>query len=249
MTTKSFRTLIIDDEVLALNRLRRLLIPFSPAIQIIDEATGGSEAIQKINELKPDLIFLDIQIPECNGFDVLAQIDHDPLVIFCTAYDEYALKAFRTNSIDYLLKPIEEKRLQESIQKLQRIYEGNDSMIRKNIQSLLASYTNPALKRIQIKTGDKYQLVKLEEICFLKADEKYVELHTKDQKHLITDSLNGLADQLPEDFVRVHRSVIINLNYVKEIIRLSNNLFEVRMQDSLGSRLPVSRNFKKNLNL
>ncbi len=249
MNNKAFRTLIIDDEPLALNRLERMLKPFESSIQLIGHASGGKEAIEKIDTLKPDLIFLDIQMPELTGFDVLEKVDHDPLVIFCTAFDKYALKAFETNSVDYLLKPVEEKRLDESIQKLKRLTEGNEKTFRLNLQSLLDNYSKTSIKRIQVKIGDKYRLIKLDEIFFFRADEKYVEIHTLDQKHLITESLTTLSEKLPDDFVRVHRSVIINLNHMDEIIRLSNNLFEVRMKDSNKTRLPVSRKYKKSLNL
>ena len=121
--------------------------------------------------------------------------------------------------------------------------------VRQNLQSLLDNYSNPTIKRIQVKIGDKYRLIKLDEILFFKADEKYVEIHTMDQKYLITDSLTTLTEQLPDDFVRVHRSAIINLNHMDEIIRLSSNVFEVRMKNSDKTRLPLSRKYKKSLNL
>ncbi|MFC2104663.1 LytR/AlgR family response regulator transcription factor [Bacteroidota bacterium] len=242
-----YKTILIDDEALAVERLQRMLEPFSSIIEIIDTAYNGEEAIKKINNQKPELIFLDIQMPEINGFAVLQQITHNPIVIFTTAFDQYALKAFETNSIDYLLKPITSKRLEESIEKLTRLTDKDH--IHKQIKALLNNIGTKQTQWIQVKIGDKVRFVKIRDIYFLKAEDKYVDMHTFDQHYLLNNSLTALKTDLSEDFVRIHRSSIINLNFVDEIIKMSNNLYEVRMKDKNQTRLAVSRKLKSNLGL
>ncbi len=238
-----YKTILIDDEPLALQRLERLLAPFE-FIEITATASSGFEAVEKINELKPDLIFLDIQMPELTGFEVLEQIDESPFIIFSTAYDEYALKAFETNSIDYLLKPIEPKRLKTALEKLQRFTQEDIGLYKEQLQKLLASFKAPSKKRIKVKIGNHIRLLNVEDIYYFRAEDKYVEVHTFDESFLLNQSLNQLqADLPPDDFVRVHRSAIINLNFLMEI---KNNFgtYRVRMLDKNKSELPVSRNSK-----
>jgi two-component system LytT family response regulator len=176
-----YKTILIDDEPLALQRLERLLQPYSELIEIIDRANNGLEAVEKIDALKPDLIFLDIQMPELNGFEVLDQVAHLPLIIFSTAYDEYALKAFETNSIDYLLKPVDPERLQKALDKLQRLTGDDKSALQTQLQSLLTSVKVPATKRIQARAGDHIRLINEKDIYFFRAVDKYVEAHTFDE--------------------------------------------------------------------
>ena len=245
-----YKTILIDDESLALQRLRRLLLPHKEVIEIIDQAANGSEAVDKINALKPDLIFLDIQMPELNGFEVLEQLTSMPLIIFSTAYDEYALKAFETNSIDYLLKPIDPKRLNQALEKLQRLTQDDLSKFQNQLQEMISGLKQSAIKRIQVRIGDRIRMLNIEDINFFKAVDKYVEAHTFDESFLLSRSLNQLESELPaEDFVRIHRSAIINLNYLNEAFRWFGGSYRVRMLDKKKTELPVSRYSKSKLGL
>ncbi len=243
-----FKTILIDDESLALQRLERLLKPYTGFIEIVETASHGLEAVDKINTVKPDLIFLDIQMPELTGFEVLARIEQSPLIIFTTAYDEYALKAFETNSIDYLLKPIDPKRLKKSLEKLQRLTNDEKSSLHDQVQGLLLNLKKTTTKRIQVRVGDYIRFVKLQDIYFFRAEDKYVEVCTFDKSYLLSQSLNQLETQLPEDdFVRIHRSAIINLNHLVEMKKWFSGTYRVRMRDNKKTELPVSRRFKTKL--
>ena len=243
-----FKTLLIDDEPLALQRLERLLQPHADCVEILDRASNGHEAVEKINALKPDLIFLDIQMPELNGFEVLERIEHLPLIIFSTAYDEYALKAFETNSIDYLLKPVSPERLKQSLEKLKNLTSRDKQILNDQFHNLLSSFKKKPAKRIQVRVGDHIQFLNLSDIYFFRAKDKYVEVHTFEKPFLIDQSLILLETQLPEeDFVRIHRSAIVNLNHIDEMIKWFNGTYRVRMRDKNKTELPVSRNYKKNI--
>ena len=164
---EKYRTLIADDEQPALDRLKKLLAEHSGKIEVIGEAKNGLECLEMIDRLKPDLLFLDIQMPGLNGFEVLQQTSHSPIVIFCTAYDEYALKAFETNSIDYIMKPVKAERIQKSIEKL-------DSLIRKpdkeKMLRLIDSYISQAPKKeitsMPVKVGVRMLYVQIEDIVY-----------------------------------------------------------------------------------
>ena len=245
-----FRTILIDDEPLALERLKRLLEPFIDIIEILDCACDGRDATEKINRLKPELIFLDIQMPGLNGFEVLERIDFLPLIIFSTAYDEYALKAFETNSIDYLLKPVEPERLEVSIEKLKRLTTGEKDNFREKLDILLSELKKPSLKRLQVKVGDSIVLLKVCDVCFFRAIDKYVEAGTYDKTYLLSNTLNQLEQELSsDDFVRIHRSAIINLNHLEKIIRWFGGRYKVRLKDKNKTELDVSRNSRYKLGI
>ncbi len=245
----TYKTILVADEPLALQRLERLLAP-SAFIEIMAKATSGFEAVEKINELKPDLIFLDIQMPELTGFEVLEQIDESPFIIFSTAYDEYALKAFETNSIDYLLKPIEPKRLHSALEKLKRLTKEDLDQYKKQLQALLSGLEAPFQKRIKVKIGNYIRLLKVADIYYFRAEDKYVEAHTFDESFLLNQSLNQLQADLPaDDFVRVHRTAIINLNHLKEIKKMHMGSYLARMKNKQKTEIPVSRNSRTKLGL
>lgn len=237
MTTYS--TLIIDDEAPARIRIRRLLAAYHEKIRIIDEATDGIEALQKINNLKPDLVFLDIQMPGLNGFEVLQQAEHLPVVIFTTAFDQYALQAFETNSVDYLLKPIESERLKLAIEKLERLNGGTS---RDQIQKIVAYVNQLKPKReitsFPVKTGDTIHLVRVTEVAYLEAKDKYVTIHTLEGKQFLTDvSLKAMEEKLPDNFLRVHRAFIVNKNIVTEIHKYFQGRYAIVLNDKLHSRI------------
>ena len=246
----NYRTILIDDELLALERLKRLLEPYSEIVGIIDCAYDGRDAVEKINRLKPELIFLDIQMPELNGFEVLEQIDFLPLIIFSTAYNEYALKAFETNSIDYLLKPVEPERLKVSIEKLKRLTTGEKDTFREKLDRLLSELKKPSIKRLQVTVGDSIFMLNVCDICFFRAADKYVEAGTYDKTYLLSKTLNQLEQELSlDDFVRIHRSAIINLNHLEKIFRWFGGRYKVRLNDKNKTELDVSRNSRHKLGI
>jgi len=246
----TYKTILIDDEPLALKRLERLLQPYGDTIEIVGRAENGADAVALIDSLKPDLVFLDIQMPELTGFDVLERIKYTPLVIFSTAYDQYALQAFDVNSIDYLLKPVDPERLKKAVNKLLRLSDAAAGDLRDRIEKMLAAAPSATTKRIQVKLGDKVKLIAVSEIVYFRASDKYVEVHAHGKMHLITKSLTQLESELATgEFVRVHRSVIINVNFVDEFEKDFGGGYIVRMKDAARTTLPVSRRYKSRLDL
>ncbi len=226
------KALIIEDERLARVELRKLLSPFKE-IKIIGEAVNAEDAINKINELSPDLIFLDIQIPGKNGFELLEELDSVPKVIFTTAYDEYALKAFEYNAIDYLLKPIEPKRLEETIKKI-------TESERNEITSELGHYVLTENDQVFVKDGDRYWFVKLSSVRLFESEGNYVRLYFDNNKPLILRTLNYLDERLDDKtFFRANRKYIINLKWIENIEPWLNGGLLVKLKG--GNKIEVSR--------
>lgn len=205
------KAIIIDDERLARNELKRLLDNF-PKIEIIGEAANAEEAIPMIEDMQPDLIFLDIQMPGKNGFELLEAIEGKvPEVIFTTAYDEYALKAFEFNALDYLLKPIDQSRLAEALVRLEEEHQ-HDVQRKADIKLLNEN------DQVFVKDGEKCWFVKLGKVRLFESMGNYVRLHFDDQKPMILKSLNSLEEKLdPKIFFRTNRKHIINLNFIDKI--------------------------------
>jgi two-component system LytT family response regulator len=246
----SYKAVLVDDEPLAIKRLERILGPYQDTIEIVGKAQSGADAVELINELRPDLVFLDIQMPELTGFDVLERLDYTPLVIFSTAYDEYALRAFEVNSIDYLLKPVDPKRLKQAVDKLLRLSDSAAGNLRERIEKMLKTVPEAATHRIRIRLGDKIKLIPVTEIVYFRSSDKYVEVHTRGKTYLITRSLSQLESELSADeFVRVHRSVIVNLDFIEEFAKDFGGGYVVYMKDAERTVLPVSRRYKSRLNL
>lgn len=237
---KTWTTLIIDDEQLARQRLKRLLKPYEE-FEIVGEASNGADGQEQINQLKPELIFLDIEMPVLNGFEMLAQLQHQPKVVFTTAYDQYAIKAFEEDSIDYLLKPIEPERLEKTVKKLwQTLPQPTAPLPLETLMKQLM--VKKDIKTLTVKIGDKILLIKLEDIIYIEAEEKYVFLHTADgKKHLTDFTIVGLEEKLPEQFIRIHRSIIINTEHIKEIRRGFNGALIFMMDNAAISKLTSSR--------
>lgn len=239
------KALIIDDERLARTELKRLLEPFKE-IEIVGEAVNAEEAIEKIAQLNPKLIFLDIQMPGKSGFDMLEELDKVPKVIFTTAYDEYALKAFEYNALDYLLKPIEPKRLEEAIRKIVEVGK-KDVQIKSALPDVLS-----AEDQVFVKDGDKCWFVKLERIRLFESEGNYVRLYFEDNKPLILRTLNYLDERLdPRSFFRANRKYIINLKWIESIEPWLNGGLLVKLKG--GQKVEVSRRqavkFKEMLSL
>jgi two-component system LytT family response regulator len=238
------KALIIDDERLARVELRRLLTPFKE-INVVGEAVNVEDALNKITELSPDLIFLDIQMPGKNGFELLEELDSVPVVVFTTAYDEYALKAFEYNAMDYLLKPIEPKRLEDTIKKI----------IERNRKYSLQDSDSPVLKetdQVFVKDGDRCWFVKLTNVRLFESEGNYVRLYFDDNKPLILRTLNYLDERLDgKTFFRANRKHIVNLKWIENIEPWLNGGLLVKLKG--GNKIEVSRRqaikFKEMLSL
>jgi two-component system LytT family response regulator len=230
------RAIIIDDERLARAELRKLLQEF-PDIEIVDEAGNVEEGISKIDTHNPDLIFLDIQMPGKTGFDLLAEVDKAPQVIFTTAYDEYALKAFEVNALDYLLKPVEPKRLADAIHKLNASENGNHTQgyVPQENRSLLTEED-----QVFVKDGDRCWFVKLSEIRLFESVGNYAKVFFGTNKPLILKSLNALEERLDEKtFFRANRKHIVNLRLIEKIEPYFNGGLLLELKG--GEKIEVSR--------
>lgn len=234
-----WKTIVIDDEQLARQRIKRLLKAYDE-IDVIAEAQDGGKGLELIHLHQPDLIFLDIEMPVLNGFEMLAKLTHQPKVVFTTAYDQYAIKAFEEGSVDYLLKPIEIERLDKTIKKLKQT---NLAAAPLQIEALIRQmHQKKVIKTLTVKLGDKILLVKLTDIVYVQAEDKYVFLHTIDgRKHLTDFTLSALEEKLPEEFVRVHRSEIINTEYIKEIRKGFNGALIFVLSNADETRVTSSR--------
>jgi len=236
---------VIDDEPAARRLMKNLLTAYQDIIMVIDEAGNGREAIEKIEALKPDLIFLDIQMPDLTGFEVIERLSHKPSIIFTTAYEQYAIKAFETFSIDYLLKPIKEERLEQSIQKLKSFGRISGTIDVSGLQEIIRQFQLPAkASALPIKTGDRIILLRYENIAYMEAQDKYVYIYTTDgSKHLTDNSLTGLSEKLPSQFYRIQKSYIINKDKIREMHRHFNGRYLFVMDDKPGTRLTSGRTY------
>lgn len=237
----AYNTLIIDDEPLARQRLRQLLIPYAASVTVIGEAANGEEGLKLIEALRPDLLFLDIEMPLLGGFDLLKQLKQQPRVVFVTAYDQYALKAFEENSIDYLLKPVEAPRLEKTIHKLLQATAPAAAIDVHRLEERVRPILQP-ISSLTVKLGDRILLVKVADLVAVEAEDKYVVLHTRDGKRHLTDyTLAGLEQQLPGHFIRIHRSTIINTEHIREIRKAFNGSYAFVMEAVDSPRFKSSR--------
>jgi len=221
------RALIVDDEALARERVRTLLAD-APGITIVAECSGGREAVAKILAERPDLVFLDVQMPDLDGFDVLEAVASEwlPAVIFVTAYDEYAIKAFDVHAIDYLLKPIEPERFRKALARVKK-------------RDLLALLDERPIDRLVIRTRSKVSFLKPSEIDWIEADGKHAVLHAGRETHVVRHTLTRLEQRLvPHGFVRVHRSAIVNVDRIKELEPWFHGEYVVILND--GTKLTSS---------
>jgi two-component system LytT family response regulator len=229
------RAIIIDDERLARAELRKLLQDF-PEVEVIDEAANAEEGITKIEAQNPDLIFLDIQMPGRTGFDMLSSLEKSPNVIFTTAYDEYALKAFEVNALDYLLKPVEPKRLADAIQKLHFIETKEPGANGENINKSLLTEND----QVFVKDGERCWFVKLSDIRLFESVGNYAKVFFGNNKPLILKSLNALEERLDEKmFFRANRKHIVNLRMIEKIEPYFNGGLLLELKG--GEKIEVSR--------
>jgi two-component system LytT family response regulator len=238
------KTILIDDESLALSRLRRLLEKHQDVFSIVSEARNGAEGLVEIDKHNPDVIFLDIEMPLLNGFEMLSKLAKMPLVVFSTAYDQYAIRAFEENSVDYLLKPVENDRLLKTIDKIRNITSagvttpGNNPYSDNLLRLLEEMKPKKEIFSLSVKSGDRILLIPLTEITHFEAEEKYVFLNTLDgQKYLLNYTLTSLEEKLPRHYLRISRAGIVNSHHIKEIQKHFNGKYVILMRDRKASQV------------
>lgn len=242
---KPYRAIIIDDELPARLRLNKLSADFPDIIEVVGEAENGNIAVELIDKVQPDLIFLDIQMPGKNGFEVLRQIRHNPFVVFCTAYDEFALRAFDSLCVDYLLKPVTRDRFEDCVHKLKK-FSGhhNDFNLQQLSGKLNFLHKREDVTSIPVKAGDRVIFVKVEDVSYFMADEKYVTLVTKHAKsHLLDCSLKKMEEKLGHQFIRIHKTYLVNRKLIREVHKHFNNRYVLVMDDYEQSRLTSGRSY------
>lgn len=268
MTVSDYSVVIVDDEPLAREHLRSLIEEID-GFEILGECRDGREAVSAIRRLKPDIVLLDIQLPELSGMEVVRELyDTDtPLIIFVTAYDKYALKAFDIHALDYLLKPFSQERFYEALGRARdQLQLGKQSYVREDITRLINTYNelvqpnavaaNPSvaaehspierLERIPVRQGGKVVLVETRNIVWIEALDYYVQLHCGERTHLIRESMKWLEERLDKSvFVRIHRSAIVNLNFIRELRPLAGGDHDVILSDH--TKLKLSRRRKDHL--
>jgi len=238
---KKIRAVIVDDEELARQMLRELL-GSHPEIEIAAECANGFEAVKAVTELKPDLLFLDIQMPKLDGFEVLELVGSDRATIFVTAFDEYALKAFDIHAVDYLLKPFGAERFETALQRAKQRLSGGQAVAGPVPAELASSARPPAqyLERIAVKDGTRVFIIPVTKLDYAEAQDDYVALSTDGRQHLKQQTITSLEAALdPARFLRIHRSYIVNLEKVAKIEPYSKDNYVVVLANEI--QLPVSR--------
>lgn len=245
---KTYSCIIVDDEPLARKRIQSLLEQ-DAEIKILKVCANGKEAIEAVNEQLPDMLFIDIQMPELNGFEVVQALESKsiPAIIFVTAYDEFALKAFEVHAIDYLLKPFENERFFATVNRAKSLIKSNEPLdINEKVAQLVEELTakKQFIKRIMVKNSDKVFFIEVDEIDYLESSGNYVKIHSGGKHQLVRDTLTNMMNNLdPEIFFRVHRTTVVNIQKVKELQPWFHGDYLVVMKD--GTKLNMSRNYKE----
>ncbi len=234
------RAFLVDDEHLARERMKSLLEHASAPIEIIGESGIASEAIEQINELKPDVIFLDIQMPGLDGFDVVSMLDKPrPYIVFVTAYDEFAIKAFEVYALDYLTKPVRLERLNKSLDRLQDVASQKE-LQQESIEKVIEEQSQKPLHVLTGKKGRSIHILDINEVQYLEANEKLIYAYTDSASFRIDGTLDQLEQRLTDGrFVRIHRSFLVNVTYVSELIPWFSGSYEIKLTS--GKQLSVSR--------
>lgn len=249
----TLRAIVIDDEPLARTRLCKLIEQHDD-VEVVDEAGSGAGAVAAIEEHHPDVIFLDIEMPDFNGFEVLKKLTRRPWVIFTTGYDHYAMQAFEAAGIDYLLKPIETEHLERALGKVQRMHGSTQDHFEERVEKLLRSWNiqpqaKQYLERIAVRLGERILLIDVRDVTHFYASDKYVFARTAAGKeHIVSQTIAELEEQLdPQFFARVHRSTIVNVRHIKEIQIWFGGKYRLLLDDKDASEVVVSRNMAKKL--
>lgn len=236
--------IIAEDEPHSLNRLKNMLEDFD-YIEIVGEAEDGEAAIKEINSKRPDLIFLDINMPGKNGFEVLQEIQYDPMIVFVTAYEKYALKAFEENAVDYILKPMDKSRLEKSLNRVIDKNQKLDSNMLDMLKELIKK--EEFITRFSIKGHNEITIIPEEDVYYFKAQEKYTFLCTHDKEHFYDASLKKLESNLnPKKFLRIHKSYIVAMDKVAKIQKQFLRDYIVELSDKEGTILKVGRSYIQN---
>jgi two-component system LytT family response regulator len=242
------RTFLVDDEPLGRERIRSLLA-HEPDVEIIGEAEDGEAALDAIQRLHPDLVFLDIQMPGLDGFGVVRGLTPPiPLIIFVTAYDQHAIKAFEAHALDYLLKPAKPARLRDALQRARaqlQLARTPAAELPRQLLDLLATREpeRPTLTRLPVRTNERTTFVRVGAVDWIEAAGNYVVLHVGKENHILRDSLAALEDQLPRSFLRISRSTIVNLDRVRELQAMAAGEHVVILQD--GRQIPMTRGVRE----
>jgi two-component system, LytTR family, response regulator len=250
----AIRTIVADDERLARKKLR-ILLDSEPQVEVVAECPNGRQTVSAIRSFRPDMLLLDIQMPDLNGFEVLGEISSDemPQVIFTSAYDQYAIRAFETHALDYLLKPFDQDRLHAAIERASvEIRKSQDQEFTHRVLELLSSVKSekkniPELEdRLAIRTNGRVVFLNLDEIHWVEAAANYVRLNTGKDSYLFRETISRISERLnPADFVRIHRSMIVNVRRIKELIPVNSGEYVVVMNS--GKELSCSRGYRSNL--
>ena len=244
--SQPLRALIVDDERLAREKLRRLL-EAEDDVTIVGECASGAEAVEAVQQHAPDLVFLDIQMPGLSGFDVLREIGPDAVshVVFVTAHDEFAVRAFDVQALDYLLKPFDAPRFRDALNRVRKRSAGE---LQQKMASLLEQLAtrSPYAERLLVKGAGRMSFVRVDEIDWIEAADNYVRLHAGREEHLLRETMNGIETRLdPQRFIRVHRSAMVNIDAVKEVQPLFHGDYEVLLR--MGATVAVGRNYREKL--
>lgn len=244
--SSTYKTIIIDDEAHAREGLKNLLSQFPETFSIIGIAKNGIEAKEKIENLQPDLIFLDIEMPECSGFELLAALKQIPIVVFCTAYNQYALEAFETNSIDYIVKPVKLERIAKTVDKLASFQKNisQDEML-KVLKDIANKKEVKKMTSITVKKNERLLFIKLEEVAFFEADNIYIKIHSDSGVYLSNETITNLENKLPDNFLRIHRGIIINKDFVNDIQKYFNSRFIITLKDNKQSTVTSGRSYNE----
>lgn len=239
----SLRALVVDDEELARRRVRELVTAHD-ALEFAGEASNGAAALDLLVDLRPDVLFLDIEMPELDGFEVLQALEEDalPLVVFVTAYDRYAIDAFEVGAVDYLLKPITDERFRAAVERVQRriAHEAPPQQLRAVAERL--EHARGYARRFVARRGGRHYFVPVDELTWIEADGNYLRLHTSDGSHLVRRTLKEAEARLdPQQFVRIHRSLLVAIDRIRTIESGDSGEYVVTMQD--GTRLQASRSY------
>ena len=250
MTSPKIRVVVADDELLARKFIRRMLKQ-DPEVEIIGECSNGAEAVAAIRKEKPDLVFLDVQMPEMDGFAVLdaVRLDHLPEIVFTTAYESYAIRAFELHALDYLLKPFDQVRFKAALKYAkERFHSQHEEDKRLQVGTLLESIRlqQEYLDRIIIRADGRITFLHTREIDWIEADDKYVHLHTGKGAKMVRQTLAAIEGELdPKKFLRVHRSAMVNVDRIKELQPLFNGEHSLILDD--GTRLTLTRKYRDKL--
>lgn len=249
-SAKTIRVLLVDDEPLAREMIREML-ENDPEVEIVGECVNGAEAVEAIKEHAPDLLFLDVQMPEASGFEVLETVKNGqmPHVIFVTAYDQFAVRAFEVHALDYLLKPFDRERFETSWQRAKgQILKERSGRIDERILTLLEELKagSTYLERLVIKSAGRVSFLEVDDIDWVEAEGNYVSVHSGKKTHLLREAIGSLEAQLdPKKFRRVHRSAIVRIDKIKELQPWFHGEYRIILHS--GDELMLSRNYRENL--